>query len=236
MEVKKEKDENKHYRYEFIKNNKRFEIKFLNNGDLYWTFMDYDEMMGRDKVDYGTFTISIDDNYELFVLFEGLFIRVKNARVSPSDFDPIKEQLAYFSVTDKEWEDICSRRKDELQINRMLKQSDTHQKLFDGEKITWVSDDGDYEDDQLVQISKQGDNFVLEFARREKPDKDKKIYNSDLETSKFSIRFCNSGSSYKPFNIVFMDMYHALSRIKFDKKAQQQVDGQMGFAACFQLK
>lgn len=232
MEVKKEKDENKHYRYEFIKNNKRFEIKFLNNGDLYWTFMDYDEMMGRDKVDYGTFTISIDDNYELFALFEGLFTRVKNASVFP----PLEDQAIYFNMTDKEWEEYCDKRKDDQLRNGMLRQSDEYHKLYDSGKITWVSEDGDYEDDQLVQISKQGDNFVLEFARREKPDKDKNIYNSDLETSKFSIRFCNSGSSYKPFNIVFMDMYHALSRIKFNKKAQQQVDGQMGFAACFQLK
>ena len=94
------------------------------------------------------------------------------------------------------------------EFDASVRNSFEYRKLFDGKTITWISDENGYKKESLVKISKVENKFVLEFARRLKED----AYNWPSENGLFaiSIRFRNSGSSYQPFNRLFMRMYNAL--------------------------
>ena len=203
--------------YEFIKDNKIFKISFMGNGDLYWSLTNLNV---GENLDYDIFTITADDNYDIYSLFYKLFLNIKNANIYETD-----NEFLYYNYQDNFELSIKRHNKNKLWSQR-LKQKECYQELFDGEKITWISDDRDYDKDQIVQISKKDNSFILEFARKDKKDKDIYHYLSSFSSYLIGIRFRNSGSSYDPFNLAFMDMYNALDKYFFSKTNHDEIEGQ----------
>ena len=187
MEVKSHKSNDGYYTYVFKKDNDEIQITFLNNLDLYWS---YRNINSSDEINYGQFVIGKEDGLP-YQLLEELYESIANA-------DPFD---VYANLAVNHF--LVSR----LSID--WDKYDMYRQLFDGDKITWISDDRDLETDSLVQISKKDDAFVLEFAKKEK-DKDIHWYTSPSK-HRISVRFRNSGSHYDPFNVVFMKMYNSLS-------------------------
>ena len=72
-------------------------------------------------------------------------------------------------------------------------------KLFNEGIITWYSDDYKVDKANRFSISKVGDNYKVTFKR-----------NINNELGDLSIRICNSGSRYSPYNFCFMRMYNKL--------------------------
>ena len=82
--------------------------------------------------------------------------------------------------------------------NERLKGFSNYEKLFDNSTgiISWHDDESIFEEGNVVNIIPGDEEFVLEFVPGVKCDAYDMI----------GIRFRNSGSSYDPFNIVFMRM------------------------------
>ena len=79
-------------------------------------------------------------------------------------------------------------------------------RLFDKENntITWYSDETNHEVANILKIKKENESFELEFYIQPYIEGYDRDFNSLYH---IPIRFRNSGSSYDPFNIVFMRMY-----------------------------
>lgn len=69
----------------------------------------------------------------------------------------------------------------------------------------------------VVTISKQEEGYLLEFTIPDQPEEEL-LYRLP---GTISIRFRNSGSTYDPFNIVFMRMYQELQ--KYDREEEQRL-------------
>ena len=65
--------------------------------------------------------------------------------------------------------------------------------------ITWYSDNIYDERANILRITKSANNITLNFTD-----------NPDDPAFGFSIRICNSGSKYDPFNICFMKLFNEL--------------------------
>ena len=88
----------------------------------------------------------------------------------------------------------------------LIKKYTNYEKLVKDNKITWVSDDDTKEDASVLIIEKVNNSFVLTFQKGKK-DIDRYI----------SVRICNSGSYYKPFNVNFMYLFHELLKINYEQ-------------------
>ncbi len=73
-------------------------------------------------------------------------------------------------------------------------------KLFINGKIEWHSDELPYEEASILTISKKKELYIVEFRLSDKINL----------LSTHSIRICNSGSRYYPYNVPFMNMYNEL--------------------------
>lgn len=180
-----------HQEYIFKEGNVTFKINYRDNFDLYWSISKSGE---KKPLTYQEFIIT-KENHFIYNLFEKLYYSIANANPYESY---IKFGINIFGVS-----------KHVIDFDKF----DMYNELFDGEKITWVSDNRDYDKDSLVSISKNDDAFVLEFAKKDKE-------NSEYFQKEFghgiSIRFCNSGSYYAPFNDNFMEMYNSLNSYSTD--------------------
>lgn len=187
MEVKSCKNFNDTYVYYMRDGQKELRISFEGNLDLYWSFADFSS---EGEVTYGDFVIKKEDGLP-YRLLEGLFTSIQNA--DPFEYCAEVRHSALGDITAVMYD---------------FSRIDMYKALFDGEKITWVSDDRDLENNHVVQISKQDGAFLLEFAKKKKEYESH--YCHDYSRKHINIRFRNSGSFYNPFNCVFMKMYNDL--------------------------
>ena len=87
-----------------------------------------------------------------------------------------------------------------------------YSELFNEESksLTWYSDETVHEVANILKIRKEDDRFIIEFSSQPHLDG----YDEDFHSANYiPIRFRNSGSSYSPFNIVFMRMYNAMKEV-----------------------
>ena len=194
MEVTKTR-ENFGTRITLAEGSKRFDILFGGNLDLYWSIynLNYDY-----ELTYENFVIT-RENFFIYELFLNLYESIKNS-------DIYDEEETNFLFSSNNLEEMTeSERIHKLFLER------TQKRLFIDDSIIWYSDDGDYADDELVRISKVGEDFLLEFFKIPKKDKDNCSY---LHHHHFgiSIRFRNSGCRYQPFELPFMKMYNRLCK------------------------
>lgn len=84
--------------------------------------------------------------------------------------------------------------------------STTYKKLFEDGHFSWKSEDQVYEDANQLNIYKEDKCYRLEFV----------LKNVDFATEN-AIRIQNSGCRYKPFNLLFLDLYNKLQSIPLTK-------------------
>ncbi len=211
MKVTREKGMQSGFDYLLQDENKILRIAFGSNLDLYWSLTNLTEESTLDNLydeRYETFLIT-KENMQIYELFKKLVEDIKLPRV----YEPLKRELLEdeeYEFEDELGEELIPQpdqaKYDEW--NNQLRYSERYRKLYDGENIRWHSDEDYYEIADRVMITELDDSILLEFYRPE----------NTLHTIGFrmpntiTIRFRNSGSSYDPFNIVFMKMYQQLQQ------------------------
>lgn len=210
MEITRDyKEKEGYYNYYFHEDNKKFSIIFGGNLDLYWTI---NELKERDKnltpeeirqemysESKYTFVIT-KENYFIYSLFENLYNEIKDSKI----FVSIIEGQSKDALQDDNLDFLKSVSGEEK--NKWYKTRSAYQMLYDGEIIEWHSDDDDYHKADRVSIKKDNNTYILEFTCPNLEDDDF-IYRRQGSAS---IRFRNSGSTYDPYNIIFMRMFNKL--------------------------
>ena len=123
-----------------------------------------------------------------------MYERVKECRV----FEVDDAELSFCDTS----EDVDKLYKRKEESNKYLKRFGSYKKLFDSSTgiISWHDDESIFEEGNVVNIIPGDEEFVLEFVPGIKCDPYDMI----------GIRFRNSGSTYTPFNSVFMRMFNQL--------------------------
>lgn len=140
-----------------------------------------------EESDKHSFTIT-KENYGVYILFDELYRNVED-----------------INIFDKR------RTKREKGEDRLYYRY-TYNELFDKDNktITWYSDETAHEVSNILKIKKEDESFKLDFSIQPHISG----YDRDFNSPHFiPIRFRNSGSSYYPFNVVFMKMYNKLVKL-----------------------
>lgn len=198
------------YNFCIKKGEKVLEIVYGGNFDLYWTLVNLNHNDNVDKIQNETVTetfIITKDNYFIYELFEELMVDVKEARIykpNSKTLDGIYEYITDpFDLEERHEseEEECAR------LNVPYKNSWRHNLIYNNGTITWHSDDDEYNVSNYVKITKIKDAYKLEFTR---PPIQPGKYAFGQRLGRIGIRFRNSGSTYDPFNLIFMRMYNKL--------------------------
>ena len=177
---------------------KQFDVSFGGNLDLYWT------IHSKNENDCHEFIIT-KENYEVYRLFVELFDDIENIKIYTEPTIP------FYMEKGEEKQDYIN----ELEYKKNkynLYNYSNYNELFDKENntITWYSDETNHEVANILKIKKEKESFRLEFSIQ--PHKEE--YDRDFNSQNYiPIRFRNSGSSYDPFNVIFMRMYERLKEI-----------------------
>ena len=172
----------------FEETDKKFIVLYAGNLDLYWV------IRSKNDSDHHSFTIT-KENYAVYKLFEELFDDIENINI-------FGEMLLQFYETEEE---IEYQKKSYREFNRS-----NYNELFNDNIITWYSDETNHEASNILKIKREKDSFELNFYIQPYED----VCCRDFNTPRYiPIRFRNSGSSYKPFNTLFMKMYHKMHEI-----------------------
>ena len=191
LNVTKQKTEHGHY-FTFDNGEYEFIIFFGGNLDLYWSIDNKDFISLQDDVPAKSFNIT-KENYYIYALFEKLYEDIKNCNIYT---------LGYFDFWNAETiADIQNIIKDHESSNNNLKKYEGYKDLFQDNIINWHSDEFPYDSASFVTIEKQDESFIVTFHKSKK---------EDFRFLTYAIRFRNSGSRYKPFNMAFMKMYQEL--------------------------
>lgn len=181
---------------------KQFDVSFGGNLDLYWT------IRSKNDSDCHEFIIT-KENYEVYKLFEELFDDIENIKIYT---EPI---IPFYIETEEEKQEYIENQKDEIEYEKKkyrLFNHSNYNELFDKENntITWYSDETNHEVANILKIKKEKESFRLEFSIQPY----KEGYDRDFNSLNYiPIRFRNSGSSYDPFNVIFMRMYEKMKQI-----------------------
>ena len=181
---------------------KQFDVSFGGNGDLYWTI--------RSKnTDIDNNFIITKENYIVYKLFEELFEDIENIRIFAEEYVPL------YLENEEEKLEYLKNRQEEIEYEKnkyKLFNHSNYNELLNKEKniITWYSDETNHEVANILKIKKENETFKLEFFVQPYVEGYDRDFNSLYH---IPIRFRNSGSSYDPFNIVFMRMYQKMKQI-----------------------
>lgn len=186
----------------FVEENKFLRFTFGGNGDLYWSI--HSKSDNNEK----TFVIT-KENYGVYMVFEQLFSDIENINIFDVNAVPI------YIKTQEEKNEYLKNCEEKIEFEknkyRLLNYSN-YNELYDGDSktVVWYSDETAHEVANILKIKKTEDKFVLEFFVQPHLDG----YDEDFHSSSYiSIRFRNSGSSYDPFNTVFMRMYNKMNEV-----------------------
>lgn len=198
MIIEKELDTDTNtYEYSFIKDNLKLKIFFGGNLDLYWQIIDL--TVNEDNFfEYETKPLEfiIDkDNMEVYSLFLKLYNDVINREFKSDEEKKLEEEMEELDSFDDYYSDDF-----EKQMDKSL--MDTYNSLVNDGVISWHSDETYYEAANIVNIEKVSDDIKVKFVEQMKDD-----YSFPGE---ISIRFRNSGSTYHPFNRIFMNHFNSL--------------------------
>ena len=211
MEVQKIKNQGKLPQKIILSNgDKKLIISFENNLDLYWTL----SKSPKEKLILETFEITKED-YAIYTLFEQLYNRIKNASV----FD-IDTEIALFESGLSHFDSLADIYDFYKENVASLKESDAYHELFDGKTITWCSDEFNHDNANILKIRKIDDEFELEFIPKSKLSG---FINGSSNIGRVTIKFCNSGSYYAPFNVMFMRLFNKLQLVDDVKDIKHQV-------------
>lgn len=208
MNITKIQSEHGYSDFHIEKDNKRLGIVFGGNGDLYWILdnnkidpVSYDEYKKELESPYQDIFIITKENYYIYQLFDELIQDIEDSRI----FIPTENELELefdFLVEEKKEtsEERCKR------LNEEHKKYFRYKLLFQDGIICWHSDEHIYEDADRVKIYRLNDEIILEFSRPP-VKREEQIYHMP---GRIGVRFRNSGSTYDPYNIIFMRMFQKL--------------------------
>ena len=164
---------------------------FLVDGDKYLAFTFggngdlYWSIHSKNDIDKHDHFIITKENYAIYSLFEQLFSDIENINIYDEEDDKDKYRIFNYA---------------------------NYNELFDDstKTITWYSDETAHEVANILTIKKNYDFFKIDFYIQPYIED----YDRDFYSSRYiPIRFRNSGSSYDPFNIIFMRMYNNMREI-----------------------
>lgn len=158
-----------------------FEIFFAGNLDLYWSYNCKSNEI-KNSVEK-TFNITKDMGF-FYNIIKELYENVRDYNIY-TDSDCLHFEEEYM---------------DDLKDRLKYSDSFNSQKLFSNNMVDWHSDDFSYDESSRLLIEPNGDDFKITFVRGL----------TDMGFFTYSVRICNSGSRYNPFNVCFMHMYHQL--------------------------
>lgn len=173
----------------FEEEGKVWRIIFGGNGDLYW------KIDTQQETAYETFSIT-KENYSIYQMFAAFYQRIQTCHV----YEPDTFELELCETE----EERTKVQKQTENRNEELKTSPEYNLLFDGKRVEWHSDEEPYDQADVVRITPLEEEYLIEFIRQAKETSWLKFPKS------ISIRICNSGSTYHPFNLLFMQMYNEL--------------------------
>lgn len=190
LKVSREKMEKSNYDYNYynyylVDGDKRLAIVFCDNGDLYF--------YSFDRTQETEFEIT-KENMTIYNLFSKLFDSFEKCEV----FQVNKNDLLQCSDENEEEAKLIQIN----ELNQRLKNGYIYQKIYDGKKITWISDDSvsfDYETADSMTIIKETNCYKLKFT----------YYENEFPYVR-SIRIRNARSRYKPFNMLMMNFFNSL--------------------------
>lgn len=180
---------------------------FGGNGDLYWSIHSRREVE-NEEYNHDYFIIT-KENYAIYNLFEQLFFDIENINV----FD--EEDIPFYIESEEEKQEYLRSRKkenEELKMRYRLFNHSNYNELYDDSSrtITWYSDEAAHEVANILKIKRDDDVFKIEFYIQPYVED----YDEDFHSLGYiPIRFRNSGSSYDPFNLIFMKMYNNMQEI-----------------------
>ena len=190
------------------KDNQRLEIVFGGNGDLYWILDNsqidpdtYEEYRKELESPYQDKFIITKENYFIYQLFDELIQDIEDSRIYLPTINELELEFDFFGEEKKETsEERCKR------LNEEHKKYFRYKLLFQDGIICWHSDEHIFEDADRVKIYRLNDEIILEFSRPP-VKREERIYRMPGTTG---VRFRNSGSTYDPYNIIFMRMFQKL--------------------------
>lgn len=211
MQIEKRMNQMKSYNISLINNNKKFEMLFFGNLDLYWVIERLDD---KDTM-YEVFSIT-KENYEIYRIFEELFDSISECNVFQITDDEIESVYNQESNPEIAYKKIEKLKLEKEKLNEFAKKSGNYKLIYDGKNIIWYSDEDSLEDADILRISKNDDEIQIEFTCQN-PRCDQRLPGT------ICIRFCNSGSRYKPFNSLFMKHYNSFQEYvkKYDSNIHQ---------------
>ena len=181
---------------------KYLNIGIAGNWDLYWSF----HSNNKENVEK-TFIIT-KENYELYKLFENLFYDIENINI----YD---DYIPFYLETKEEIDEYLEEKRIKIEEEKKryrLYNCSNYNELFDNKSrtITWYSDETAHEVANILKIQQEKDTFLVKFDIQPYIEG----YDEDFHTSSYiPIRFRNSGSSYAPFNSLFMKMFNMMKEI-----------------------
>ena len=176
-------------------------IKTPNEIDSYYDF----KIRDKEKV----LNIFFAGNLDLYMMLGNGEIIPDNKNVALS-FNITKDNLEIYELFRKLYKNIIN---GNISNEHNYKDSLEYKKLVDDNKnITWISDDGPIDSEDILVISLVDEIINLKFIRRSKLMEFKM-----KNPMAISIRIRNARSKYKPFNTIFMDLYNDLQQIDNNK-------------------
>ncbi len=164
-------------------------LKFLFGGNLDLYIYLYDKSLKEIREgDKSDFLIT-KEQYAIYSLFEELYEKINTGNVFSDDSN-------IFEYTNN------------FNNERNLRTAIEKGLINYNDEIEWYCDNYPMGEGDSLKIIKEEDQFRLIFERHN--DK----YGEDF--GDLSIRICNSGSRYLPFNICFMNLYNKLQKIDPD--------------------
>lgn len=211
--IKKENDFGTNVIFDEIKN--RLVYSFGGNLDLYWSLYIKDGY--ENDFDSRSFIIT-KENYEVYRLFESLFYDIENINL----FD---EEIPFYIETDEEKQEYLEEYRKKIEEDKKryrLYNFSNYNELFNLENrtIIWYSDETNKKLANFLTIKDEKDYFKIDFHIQQSIEG----YDEDFHNKYYiPVRFRNSGSSYDPFNILFMRMYNNMKEIGDAKEEGHQI-------------
>ncbi len=182
-----------------------FAINFAGNLDLYWS------IRSKEEADSHTFTIT-KENYQVYSLFEQLHDAIRDINFK---WVLSEEDIPCWCDSYEERDNYLLERREynELRMEAYRERNvSNYNELYDAENdvITWYSDECSHKVANYVRLYKEDDTFKVEFHIQPYVQG----YDYDFHSPCYiTVRFRNSGSSYDPFNCLFMKMYNEMKKV-----------------------
>lgn len=187
-----------------IDGNVRLIMSIYGNGDLYWTITDDSKLIKN-----MFFTIT-RENGAVYSSFQDLFADIENVNVCTLDDDSFN-----YNYETKKYNIIYREKAFKYDFYHYSELYDIENKT-----ITWCSDEFSHDNANILKIRKIDDEFELEFIPKSILSG---FINGSSNIGRVTIKFCNSGSYYAPFNVMFMRLFNKLQLVDDVKDIKHQV-------------